>query len=196
MARKSKKISQRDFVLKSGAKHPVAAVIFLAGAIVGYNFFEYQNPAWEAFNQNYDVNFCFTPGGRCTALIVREISKAKREIKLQGYSFTSQPIAEALVVANKRGVRIDILIDRSQFKNKYSVLPLLHKNGIAVHQDKVPGIAHNKVIIIDGQSVITGSFNFTAAAQNRNSENVVLLRSKKAAELYEKNWNKRQSDSK
>jgi len=191
MTGKSRKVSQLDSILKSGVKHPVAAAIFLAGAISGYNFFEYQNPSWEAFSQNHDINFCFTPGGKCTALIVREISKAKIKIKVQAYSFTSKPIAEALVAAKKRGVSVDLLIDRSQFKNKHSVLPLLQKNGIFVQRDKVPGIAHNKVMIIDDESVITGSFNFTKAAQYRNSENVVLLRSPEAAKLYEKNWTKR-----
>ena len=70
---------------------------------------------------------------------------------------------------------------------------ILKRNGISVKIDWVPGIAHNKVIIMDGTSIITGSFNFTKAAQNRNAENVVLINDPKIAEYYMENWKGRES---
>lgn len=71
---------------------------------------------------------------------------------------------------------------------------ILKRNGISVKIDWVPGIAHNKVIIMDGTSIITGSFNFTKAAQNRNAENVVLINDPKIAEYYMENWKIREDN--
>lgn len=55
-----------------------------------------------------------------------------------------------------------------------------------------PAIAHNKVMLIDGATVITGSFNFTAAAQKSNAENLLVLNDQKLADLYRANWERRQ----
>jgi len=44
------------------------------------------------------------------------------------------------------------------------------------------------VIIIDGETVIKGSFNFTKSAEENNAENLIVLRDKKLAERYTKNW--------
>ena len=173
-------------------KSPVILVI-LAGIIVGYFSFEPLNPKWQSTNEPQKLNVCFTPGGKCTDLIVHEIGKAKHSIKMQTYSFTSHPIAEALVEASKRGVKVEALIDRTLLKNPHSVLPLLKANRIRFKVDRVPGIAHNKVIILDNDSVITGSFNFTKAAQERNSENVVLIKDPLMVKYYLENWNKRAS---
>ena len=173
-------------------KYPVI-LVFFAGIIVGYFSFEQMNPKWQSSNEPQALNVCFTPGGKCTDLIVREIRKAKHSVKIQTYSFTSRPIAEALVEASKRGVKVEALIDRTLLKNPHSVLPLLKANRIRFKVDRVPGIAHNKVIILDNDSVITGSFNFTKAAQERNSENVVLIKDPLMVKYYLENWNKRAS---
>ena len=168
-------------------------VLFFIGIAIGYFSFEPLNPKWQSTNEPQKLNVCFTPGGKCTDLIVHEIGKAKHSIKMQTYSFTSHPIAEALVEASKRGVKVEALIDRTLLKNPHSVLPLLKANRIRFKVDRVPGIAHNKVIILDNDSVITGSFNFTKAAQERNSENVVLIKDPLMVKYYLENWNKRAS---
>ena len=54
--------------------------------------------------------------------------------------------------------------------------------------DSAHAIAHNKVMIIDGETVITGSFNFTKAAEDKNAENLLVIRDKPLAEKYTKNW--------
>lgn len=107
---------------------------------------------------------CFSPGGNCTDAIIKELDAAKSEILVQAYSFTSAPIAAALVRAHKRGVTLKVILDKSQKKDGYSSATFLRNAGIPTYIDSAHAIAHNKVMIIDAETVITGSFNFTAAA--------------------------------
>ena len=72
-----------------------------------------------------------------------------------------------------------------------SNLNVIESNQIKIYQDKVAGIAHNKVMIIDNTTVITGSFNFTDNADKRNAENVILLHDSNVAKQYYDNWRKR-----
>jgi phosphatidylserine/phosphatidylglycerophosphate/cardiolipin synthase-like enzyme len=139
---------------------------------------------------------CFTPGGDCTDEIVDAINSAKQSILVQAYSFTSKPIASALVNAKKRGVDVYVILDKSQAKGKhYSSSTFLLHYGIPVWIDNKVAIAHNKVMIIDNSEVITGSFNFTAAAQKKNAENLLIIRDKLLAQDYLTNWNNRKNFS-
>lgn len=107
------------------------------------------------------------------------------------YSFTSQPIADALVTAHHRGVDVRILIDKSQLKEKYSQLNYLSQSGLSLFIDSAQGIAHNKVMIFDDRYVLTGSFNFSKSAESRNAENIVIIDDASLAEIYQKNWEER-----
>ena len=100
------------------------------------------------------------------------------------YSFTSRPIAEALVEAKKRGVHVDIILDRSQEKEAYSELPVIEQHGLFPHIDAHHAIAHNKVMIIDKRTLITGSFNFTHQAEVENGENLLVIRDRRVATSY------------
>jgi phosphatidylserine/phosphatidylglycerophosphate/cardiolipin synthase-like enzyme len=119
---------------------------------------------------------CFTPGGNCTDFIVQAISGAKTSLLVQAYSFTSTPIANALLDAHKRGVQVQVILDKSQRSEKYSSADFLANQGVPTLIDANHAISHNKVMIIDGDTVITGSFNFTKSAQEKNAENVLILR--------------------
>lgn len=138
---------------------------------------------------------CFTPGEDCTKAIVGELAKAKREVEVQAYSFTSAPIAKALVDAKERGVDVRVILDKSQKSERYSSVTFLANAGIPVWIDDKVAIAHNKVMIIDRETVVTGSFNFTRSAQERNAENLLILRDAELAGLYERNWRSRQAVS-
>lgn len=61
-------------------------------------------------------------------------------------------------------------------------------NNIGMGTDSAHAIAHNKVMVIDGETVITGSFNFTKAAEGNNAENLLIINDRKLASLYTKNW--------
>ena len=100
---------------------------------------------------------------------------------VQAYSFTSAPIAKALLDAHKRGVKILAVLDKSNQIDKYSAATFLENAGIPVLIDAEHAIAHNKVIVIDDSTVLTGSFNFSKAAEEKNAENLLVL--KKAPEL-------------
>lgn len=111
------------------------------------------------------VEVFFSPDGGATAAVVRELDAARSEILVQAYSFTSRPIAKALVEAKKRGVKVEVVLDKSQRREKFSSADFVAHAGIATFIDSAHAIAHNKVIIVDRQTLITGSFNFTWAAE-------------------------------
>ena len=142
-----------------------------------------------------DEQVYFSPKGGCTEAIVKNLDQAERYVLVQAYSFTSKPIAEALVNAHKRGVKVKVLLDKSQRHGKGSKLALLVDAGIPVSIDTKHSIAHNKVMIIDGVTVITGSFNFTNAAEDKNAENLLVAHDKVLAKKYRDNWNKHQQHS-
>jgi phosphatidylserine/phosphatidylglycerophosphate/cardiolipin synthase-like enzyme len=114
---------------------------------------------------------------------------------VQAYSFTSAPTAKALLNAHKRGVRIDVLLDKSQRTQKYSSATFLYNQGIPVKTDAEHAIAHNKVMIRDGETVITGSFNFTKAAEENNAENLLVIRDEKLAKRHVRDWQDHQRHS-
>jgi phosphatidylserine/phosphatidylglycerophosphate/cardiolipin synthase-like enzyme len=143
-----------------------------------------------------DITPCFTPGEDCTSQIVREIDGAKKELLVQAYSFTSAPIIAAIARAHARGVKVSVILDKSNVKGRYSGATYLKNHGITPLIDRRVAIAHNKVMVIDGRDVISGSFNFTKAAQEKNAENVLFIRNDPAlARAYSDNWKKRASVS-
>jgi len=144
---------------------------------------------------NTTAHVYFSPGGGCTQVIISEIDKAKSEILVQAYSFTSAPIAKALLSAHKRGVKVTAILDKSNKTARYSSATFLFNANIPVFIDSAHAIAHNKIIILDRETVITGSFNFTKAAEEKNAENLLILRSKKLAGEYFKNWEKHKGHS-
>jgi phosphatidylserine/phosphatidylglycerophosphate/cardiolipin synthase-like enzyme len=137
----------------------------------------------------------FSPKGGCTEAIVNEISQAKSEIYVQAYSFTSAPIAKALVDAHKRGVKVEVILDKSQKGEKYTSATFISNAGIPTYIDSIHAIAHNKIMVIDKETVITGSFNFTKAAEAKNAENLLILKSKELASQYLMNWTKHKNHS-
>ena len=118
----------------------------------------------ERFQAIGTADVFFSPRGGATAAVVSEIGAAKSEILVQAYSFTSAPIAKALVDANKRGVKVVAVLDKSQRREKYTAADFLAHAGIPTYIYAVHAIAHNKIIIIDRSTMLTGSFNFTKAA--------------------------------
>ena len=120
--------------------------------------------------------------------IVKAIDASEREVLVQAYGFTHNSIAQALVRAHERGVKVRVLLDqKSQSANRY-VMGVLSEAQIELRQDGKHAIAHNKVMVIDQTIVITGSFNFTNSAASRNAENFLVLKSEDLAEQYRLQW--------
>jgi phosphatidylserine/phosphatidylglycerophosphate/cardiolipin synthase-like enzyme len=124
----------------------------------------------------FGISVYHSPKGGCTDAIVAELKKARREILVQAYSFTSKPIAQALLDAKSRGVHIDLVLDRSNEQETYTELGHLIQQGLVPHIDAQHAIAHNKIIIIDRRTLLTGSFNFTHQAEVENAENLLIIR--------------------
>src|SRR5947209_4766195 len=118
----------------------------------------------------------FSPKGGCQEAVVRELKKARREILVQAYSFTADPLTYALVDAKKRGVHVDVLLDKSNEVERYSDLRIFLDQGLHPLIDAHHAIAHNKVMIIDQKVLITGSYNFTNQAEDENAENLLIIK--------------------
>ncbi len=144
------------------------------------------NPSWQLL---------FSPEGGCTQAIVDRIAGAKASVLVQAYSFTSRPIAKALVDAHQRGVRVEVILDESQVLQDNIRANYFAKAGLPVTVDGVHAIAHNKVMVIDEITVITGSFNFTRAAEVDNAENLLLVTDKFLAARYAENWREHRAHS-
>jgi len=134
------------------------------------------------------TTICFTPGGNCTALIVQALHTATRLVLVQAYSFTSAPIAKALLDAHTRGVQVQVILDKRQRTEKYSSADFLANQGVPVVIDAHHAISHNKVMVMDGETVLTGSFHFTKAAQEKNAENLLIIRDPAVSAHYTQNW--------
>ena len=132
--------------------------------------------AASAFATPLSVEAFFSPKGSCTNAVVREIKAARSEILVLAYSFTSQAIAKALVDAKLRGVHVDIVLDHSNETEVHTELTFFVEQGLTPVIDAHHAIAHNKVMILDSRTIITGSFNFTNQAENENAENLLIIK--------------------
>ena len=130
----------------------------------------------------------FTPATNAAVPIVKAIDASEREVLVQAYGFTHNAIAQALVRAHERGVKVRVLLDQKSLNTNRYVMGVLTDAQIELRQDGKHAIAHNKVMVIDQAIVITGSFNFTNSAASRNAENFLVLKSEDLAEQYRLQW--------
>lgn len=137
-------------------------------------------------NAEMVVQACFSPQGKCSAHILREIDQAKKELLVAVYAFTHDELANALVQAKKRGVTVQVVIDREfdagneRSKGKFfeaQKIPLRRLSGLrSVTFEKDSGLMHQKFAVIDRRIVFTGSYNWTHSADSSNDENLLLFR--------------------
>ncbi|MGB9153126.1 MAG: phospholipase D family protein [Alphaproteobacteria bacterium] len=133
----------------------------------------------------------FSPHQGATALIVRTIGEAQTSVRVAAYSFTSQPIADALVQVHQRGIDVEVVLDKSQSKGRHKLVDFLEANNIPTRINAHYAIMHNKFMIIDDKVLELGSFNYTKAAENKNAENVLVLRDDpQAISSYRQQWEK------
>lgn len=178
--------------MKRGKRKPGPPLAVVLGLLVGVLCWRLSSPA-QAFEETRTTGswqVFFSPDGGCTRAIVNAIAAANREILVQAYEMTSPQIKSALVAARKRGVQISAIFDRSAINERNTMLGELNTGGVSVFIDSAhsPGLAHNKVMVIDQAVVITGSFNFTKAAETRNAENLLVIRDPTLAAAYARNF--------
>lgn len=140
------------------------------------------------------VNVGFSPEGTAHDLVIKTIDSAKQEIRMMAYSFTDPDVMKSLINAKKSGVDIKIVIDDKGNRSQASVAAknLMVNAGIGIRTNSTYPIQHDKVIIVDEKTVETGSYNYSKAAGNRNSENVIVINdAPSVAKHYLEHWQSR-----
>ena len=134
------------------------------------------------------IEVFFSPKGGCSDAIIKELKGAKSSVLVQAYWFTSPSIAKALVEVHKRGVKVEVILDRSRTEMENEQAEFIVQNGVPTFIDDKHTTAHNKLMIVDGSVVVTGSFNFTDQSENENAENLLVIRDKGLADKFTANW--------
>lgn len=131
---------------------------------------------------NATIQAGFSPEGSARALVLASINQAQHSIEMMAYSFQAKDIVDALVHAQKRGVKVRAVVDKRRNAGAVSqkAIALATANGIAIREDGHYHLQHDKVMIIDGNTLETGSFNFAKSAEVANSENVLVIRDEPA----------------
>jgi hypothetical protein len=125
----------------------------------------------------------FSPGGGIQKALIEELGSARSEIDVAVYIFSSQELAEALISAHRRGVKVRVVLDGSEDEHYFSKGRYLFDNSVYVRVDRshvifpseTQGIMHNKFVLIDNSTIITGSYNWTNAAEVMNDENILII---------------------
>jgi len=104
------------------------------------------------------------------------------------YSFRSMPVAQALIAAHKAGVKIEVIMDKSERQEGFTPATMMANAGIPVYLDGIHAVMNNRIIIIDKKMIMTGSFSINSASEEMNAENLLFLRSVELAKLYRDNW--------
>ncbi|HOK40410.1 MAG TPA: phospholipase D-like domain-containing protein [bacterium] len=146
-------------------------------------------------DDNTEIQTYFSPKGKIAEKITKLLDSATHSIYFCMFTFSNQTIADKLVsIYSKKQLSIKGIIDVRQMDTNYNVYKYLTDNGISVLGGIAPNRLHHKFIIIDPGSsdakVITGSYNLTAAADENNNENIVIIKNKKVAEQFLLEFNK------
>jgi phosphatidylserine/phosphatidylglycerophosphate/cardiolipin synthase-like enzyme len=146
------------------------------------------------------VQYAFTHDDHADEMIIAAVEAAHHQVLMQAYSVTHRRIADALIRARNRGVEVAVIADGEQARNNPAMIRELARASVPLLIDARHAAAHNKIIVIDAGradcAVVTGSFNFTYAAQHRNAENVLILRANPPlCDAYFNNWRRHQLHS-
>jgi len=147
-----------------------------------------------------EIRVYFSPNGGCQEAVVSEIRKATQTIDIAMYYLSSSGIARALAKKyQENNVRVRIVLDQGQEIESASKSGYLIKEGLQVRYHMGFGLMHNKFAIIDGKSLITGSFNWTLTAEEKNEENLLIITDEGTIEKYKERfdylWNTSRPDS-
>ncbi|MCP4643035.1 MAG: DUF1669 domain-containing protein [bacterium] len=126
----------------------------------------------------------FAPEDKAEREIVEEIEDAGQSIDFMAFSFTSEPIAEAMAERMEEDVRVRGLFEKRGAGSSYSRDDYLRDRGAEVHMDSNKYTMHHKVIVLDRETVVTGSYNFSKSAEKKNDENVLIIHDPEIAERF------------
>lgn len=132
-------------------------------------------PAAIALPAGTSIEAGFSPSGEALDVVLKTIGSAQREILVAAYSFTSRPIAQALVAAARRGIQVRVVADQGESTKGYSAVQFLANQRVPVRVNGRYNLLHDKYLLVDGRHLQTGSFNYTAAAAQSNAENALVI---------------------
>jgi phosphatidylserine/phosphatidylglycerophosphate/cardiolipin synthase-like enzyme len=139
----------------------------------------------QSFTQDgTGIQIYFAPEDEVVDALVTTVSGARQSIQFMTFSFTLDPLGEALIAASGRRVQVQGIFERTGSETDFSEMTPLHCAGIPVRQDGNNYILHHKVFIVDNETVITGSFNVSANATDSNDENLLIIRDRDLAAQY------------
>lgn len=135
----------------------------------------------------------FSPDRGADEVVIGFIDGCSTRLDIAVYSLTHDGIADAIIRAQGRGVPVRVLMDKTQAGSRYADDERLEAEGVDVRRDRIKGVMHHKFIIGDGRTpgsraVLTGSYNFTLNATNKNQENFVVLRLSYVAKAYQQEF--------
>src|ERR1035437_183904 len=143
-----------------------------------------------------DIQVAFSPDRGATELVARTIESAHKTVRVAAYSFTSKPIALALLADAKRGIDVKVVVDKSQATARYTAATFLANQAIPIRVDYQYAMMQDKFVVVDGETVEEGSLNFTEAGEKRNAENAVVVRSEPlVARQYASEWQRLWNES-
>jgi phosphatidylserine/phosphatidylglycerophosphate/cardiolipin synthase-like enzyme len=135
------------------------------------------------------ISVFFSPNGGAGAAVVAAINSAKVSLDVQAYLLSTKDIINPIAKAHARGVKVRVVMDANNAGDQYSGATYLANAGVPVMLDAEHKEAHNKVMLIDGKTILTGSFNFTRAADEQNAENLLVIEGKpKLFAAYKRNF--------
>ncbi len=128
--------------------------------------------SWPVYAQ-FEVNF--TPSLSCEQKIADLIDEAKNSIDVAVFSINNDNIVKALKDAHRRGVKVRILTDKMSSGQKSSKTIDMYQAGLNIKVNSAHKLEHNKFAVFDGNKVVTGSYNWTNSATDKNSENCLFI---------------------
>ncbi|WP_321883800.1 phospholipase D-like domain-containing protein [Burkholderia cepacia] len=143
------------------------------------------------------VDVGFAPDGAAARLVVAAIDSARTSVKVAAYAFTSTEIARRLAAAQARGVKVEMLVDAKETRDLSArgyanrAMQMVLQAGIPVRAVSAYKTSHDKYLVVDNESIETGSFNYTSAA-TKNSENALWIAScPSIAQAFMRHWQSR-----
>lgn len=131
------------------------------------------------------VEVWFAPDDQPGSALAERINGARERVGFLAYTFTRDDLRDAMIAAAQRGVQVRGVFDADQSDAAGNDYAALRRAGLDVRLDGSPGLMHEKVLVIDSETVITGSYNFTRSADETNDENLLILRSSELAKQFE-----------
>ena len=127
----------------------------------------------------------FAPEDKVAGKIVARLRQATRTIDFLAFSFTDDDMGEAILERAKANVKVRGVFENTGSETQFSEYGKMKKAGLDVWQDGNPYLMHHKVFILDGKTVILGSFNFSQNAETENDENLLIIDDASLAQIFQ-----------